>query len=78
MLVERASPGGEGRVTNATGQLWALRARIKTGDLLVMPLKTARPLALGRVITGYQYPGRESASDAPCRRCLLAAHRPAA
>lgn len=56
VLVERANPGAKkGSITNATGQLWALRDRIKAGDLLVMPLKTNRQLALGRITTGYQY-----------------------
>jgi len=36
-----------GAVPNYTGQLWALRHGIKTGDLMVLPLKTTSQLALG-------------------------------
>lgn len=55
-LVERANPGAaKGAINAATGQLWALRSRIRPGDSLVMPLKSSRQLALGRVTTGYQY-----------------------
>lgn len=41
--------------TLQAGQLWALRGRIRAGDLLAMPLKTTRRIALGRVIAPYQY-----------------------
>ncbi len=55
-VVEKAYPGAKkGMIIAATGQLWALRSRIKPGDLLAMPLKTTRQIALGRVTTGYQY-----------------------
>ena len=46
------SPGAR---TNFTAQLWALRGRIAPGDLLVMPMKTTREIALGRVISGYRF-----------------------
>ncbi|MFC4222306.1 restriction endonuclease [Lysinibacter cavernae] len=42
-------------LANITGQLWALRARIQPGDLLIMPLKTTKQIAMGRVRTGYSY-----------------------
>lgn len=55
-VVEKIHPGAKkGKIHAATGQLWALRSRIKPGDLLVMPLKTTRQLALGRVTSGYKY-----------------------
>ena len=42
-------------INNFIGQLWALRSRIQPGDLLVMPLKTTRQIALGWVTGGYTY-----------------------
>jgi restriction system protein len=43
-------PGAsDGRRNNLTGQLWALRSRIQPGDLLAMPLKTTKQIAIGRV-----------------------------
>lgn len=44
-----------GARTNFTAQLWALRGRIAPGDLLVMPMKTTREIALGRVTAGYRF-----------------------
>lgn len=44
---------------NYTGQTWALRSRIQPGDLLVMPLKTTKQIAIGRVTGGYQYRGHD-------------------
>jgi restriction system protein len=44
-----------GKLANFTGQLWALRGRITVGDLLVMPLKTTKQIALGRVTGHYEY-----------------------
>ena len=44
-----------GAVPNYTGQLWALRARIQPGDLMVLPLKTTQQIAFGRVSGGYEY-----------------------
>lgn len=46
------SPGSQ---TNSTAQLWALRGRIREGDLMAMPMKTTREIALGRVIGSYEY-----------------------
>lgn len=45
----------EGRITNYAGQLWALRGRIEPGDVMVMPMKTTKQIALGRVTSGYDY-----------------------
>src|SRR5699024_9678391 len=44
-----------GARTNATSQLWALRGRIAVGDLLAMPMKTTREIAIGRVNSPYTY-----------------------
>ena len=45
----------EGAIANYAGQLWALRSRIQVGDLMVLPLKTTKQLAFGRVTGAYQY-----------------------
>jgi restriction system protein len=39
-------------LANYTGQLWALRSRIQPGDLMVLPLKTTRQLALAESPAG--------------------------
>jgi restriction system protein len=44
-----------GKIANFGGQLWALRGRIVVGDLLVMPLKTTKQIAIGRVLSAYEY-----------------------
>lgn len=44
-----------GRQANFAGQLWALRDSIKPGDLIVMPLKTTKKIALGIVNSGYTF-----------------------
>lgn len=55
-IVTAAFPGAApGVIDNHVGQLWALRHRVLPGDLLVMPLKTTRRFALGRVTGGYRY-----------------------
>ena len=41
--------------TNWTSQLWALRGRIKEGDIMALPLKTTREIAIGVVTGGYEY-----------------------
>lgn len=51
-----------------TGQMWALRGRIEVGDLLVLPMKTTRELAMGRVTGGYRYLSKES--DPNCRHVV--------
>jgi len=42
-------------INNYTGQLWALRSRIKKDDLIAMPLRTTKKIALGRVSGEYTY-----------------------
>lgn len=53
----------EGMISNYTGQLWALRKRVEPGDLLVMPMKTTKKIALGRVLEGYQFRADEADPD---------------
>ena len=50
-------------LANFTGQLWALRSRIEPGDLMVMPMKTTRQIALGRVTGSYEYRASEQDAD---------------
>lgn len=61
LAVGAALPGASAsRLANYTGQVYALRARIKPGDLLVMPLKTTNKIALGRVKAGYSFVASET------------------
>lgn len=47
-----------GRQYNFAGQLWALRD-IKPGDVVVMPLKTTKKIAIGICSSGYTYRSQE-------------------
>ena len=59
-VVDRAYPGAQkGRKANFTGQLWALRNTIHSGDLIIMPLKRSGQLALGSCTEGYNYDADE-------------------
>ena len=54
--VDAAFPGAkDGKIQNFAAQLWALRSRIKVGDLMVMPLKNSPFLAMGRITGEYKY-----------------------
>lgn len=44
-----------GAVRNFSAQLWALKARMKTGDLVVMPLKRNSEIAIGTIDSEYTY-----------------------
>jgi restriction system protein len=48
VVAQTFSGASDGKIANFSGQLWALRGRIKAGDLLVMPLKTTKQIALGQ------------------------------
>ncbi|WP_152185147.1 restriction endonuclease [Segeticoccus rhizosphaerae] len=54
-----------GRQNNFAGQLWALRGAIQPGDVVVMPLKTTKKIALGFCTRGYKYLSQE---EDPSRR----------
>jgi restriction system protein len=43
------------RLYNYRGQLWAFAKRIKTGDLVVLPLKGQDAIAIGKVTGDYKY-----------------------
>jgi restriction system protein len=61
-------PGSDALIANYTGQLWALRGRVQPGDLLVMPMKTTKQIAIGRVTGGYEYLATEE--DPNCRHVV--------
>lgn len=43
------------KIATFVGQLWALRDRILPGDVIVLPLKTTKRIALGVCTGGYKY-----------------------
>lgn len=55
MVAETYKGASDSKIANFAGQLWALRGRIEAGDLMVMPMKTTRQIALGRVTGSYEY-----------------------
>ncbi|MBO0896115.1 restriction endonuclease [Arthrobacter sunyaminii] len=46
-----------GAVRNFAAQLWALKARMEIGDVVVMPLKKTSAFAIGTIDSGYTYTG---------------------
>ncbi|GAA4386019.1 restriction endonuclease [Tsukamurella soli] len=58
----------QGTRISYTGQVWALRGRIQVGDLMALPLKTTRDIALGRVTSAYRYLADEP--DPACRHVV--------
>lgn len=58
--VDAGWPGDPpGRRAIFTGQLWALRNTIQPGDLILMPMKTTKKIAMGLCTSGYQYRSEE-------------------
>ena len=63
-MIRRLLPGKpKMSVANYSGQLWALRAHVRMGDLVVLPRKKTRQIAIGVVTREYWYrndpdPGR--------------------
>lgn len=55
-LYEEVHPDAKkGRVANHVSQIWAFISRIKSGDLVVLPLKHQSAIAIGKVTGAYQY-----------------------
>lgn len=55
-LCEKVYPDAKpNTIVNWVRQLWAFRARIQVGDLVVLPLKTRAAIAIGRVAGLYTY-----------------------
>ena len=42
-------------ISSYVGQVWAFRDRIKSGDLVVLPVKSRPVIAIGRITDDYQY-----------------------
>lgn len=55
LVAEIFKGAADGKITNFSGQLWALRGRIEPGDLMAMPMKTTKQIALGRITGPYEY-----------------------
>jgi len=55
LAVDTYKGRSDAAVANSAGQLWALRARIEPDDLMILPLKTTRQIALGWVTGRYEY-----------------------
>lgn len=75
-LVKEGFPSASvGRQNNFAGQLWALRGVIQPGDVVVMPLKTTKKIALGVCASGYKYlfqeedPSRRHTVGVDWKRC---------
>lgn len=68
VVAETFTGASAGKLANFAGQSWALRDRITPGDLLVMPRKASKQIALGRVTGGYEY--REQEEDANKRHVV--------
>ena len=70
-IVRHSHPGdSESKIGNVAGQLWALRSRVRAGDLVALPLKMTSQIALGIVTAGYEY---REVSDVG-RRHLVTVH----
>ncbi len=59
VVAETSNGATDGKISNFAGQLWALRGRIEPGDLMIMPMKTTKQIALGRVSGPYEYRAHE-------------------
>lgn len=55
VVAQTFAGASQGKIANFGGQLWALRGRIAADDLMVMPLKTTKQIAIGRVLSGYEF-----------------------
>lgn len=54
--IEQARPNASvASISNLLGGLWALRERMRTGDLVVMPMKSTGTIAIGTVAGPYEY-----------------------
>jgi len=53
--LQRLAGEHPGKIANGVGQMWAMRRTIQPGDLIVLPLKTTKNIALGTCVGGYRY-----------------------
>ena len=62
-MLRSAMPGARDKtISTQANQLWAIRDRVRVGDLVVLPLKTASQIAFGFVTRPYWY-SDDSESD---------------
>ena len=55
-IISDALPeASKNQIANYTAQVWAMRAKVRVGDLVVLPRKKTSQLALGIVTRGYWY-----------------------
>ncbi len=55
VLLESTPEASDRTMTNHATQLWAFVARMRIGDLVVLPLKRQRAVAIGRISGRYRY-----------------------
>src|SRR5262245_33104750 len=55
LLRQYHADASDPKVANWGGQIWAFKAAIAVGDLVVLPLKTRSVLAIGEVVGPYEY-----------------------
>lgn len=68
-MVTEVYGGSKSVIANLTGQLWALRTKIKDGDYIVLPVRSTSQLAFGQVIGGgYKYLSKE---EDPTKRHVI-------
>lgn len=68
-VVAAQMPGAKPmKVANFVGQMWALRDRIKPGDVIVLPMKTTKQIAVGVCTGGYEYRAGDVADRHHCIR----------
>jgi restriction system protein len=63
VLCESMPEASDATLRNHSTQLWALVAKITAGDLVLLPRKSERTVAIGRVTANYEYVA-ENPSDA--------------
>ncbi|MCU1295637.1 MAG: hypothetical protein JWP08_4487 [Bryobacterales bacterium] len=55
VLVESTPEASDRTLANHASQLWAFVAKMQIGDLVVLPLKRERVVAIGKITGGYRY-----------------------
>ncbi|MDP2949149.1 MAG: restriction endonuclease [Chloroflexota bacterium] len=55
LFFEKQPDAKPARIANWVGQIWAFKYKIELGDLVVLPLKRQRAIAIGKITSPYQY-----------------------
>ena len=58
-LADGVWEGSVNKIANYTGQLWTMSKRIQTGDFMVLPVRSAAQIAIGRVTGPYRFDAQE-------------------